>query len=117
MDNRRNGLYYIENPSYAGENFADKWNTHPDRASAFFAWLNQAHKELVDERLLNYSRVEMGNHIKRCFGDKTGNDVFNKEAELRRAAIMTGALKVDTATGNLSKNGTIEVPPAHHFGA
>lgn len=117
MDNRRNGLYYIENPSYAGENFADKWNTHPDRASAFFAWLNQAHKELVDERLLNYSRVEMGNHIKRCFGDKTGNDVFNKEAELRRAAIMTGALKVDTATGNLSKNGTIEVPLAHHFGA
>lgn len=117
MDNRRNGLYYIENPSYAGENFADKWNTHPERASAFFTWLNQVHNDLVDERLLDFDRVEMGNHIKRCFGDKTGKDVFNKEAESRRAAIMTGALKVDTATGNLSKNGTIEVPPAHHFGA
>lgn len=29
----------------------------------------------------------------------------------------TGTLKVDTSTGNLSKYGTVSVPPAHHFGA
>ncbi len=45
------GKYYIENPCYTGEdkeNFAEKWNDHPNRAEAFFEWIEQAKTNLID---------------------------------------------------------------------
>lgn len=39
----RNGSkYVIPNPTDPLENFADKWEKHPERATAFFAWLKAA---------------------------------------------------------------------------
>lgn len=39
---KQNGMFYIENPSYAGDNFANKWNEHPERAEAFLnGWKKQ----------------------------------------------------------------------------
>lgn len=35
----------IWNETTAGENFAEKWNSHPDRARSFFAW----HRKLVSD--------------------------------------------------------------------
>ena len=71
-DNMREGQYYIENPSYRGENFADKWNSHPERANAFFMWLKQATTDLAGEELYSLSRVEMGERVKRTFGVSAG---------------------------------------------
>lgn len=115
-NNMRNGQYFIENPSYRGENFADKWNSHPDRATAFFNWLNQAMKDLTGDKVYNMSRIELGRHINRSFGEKTGKAVFAKFAEEERSAITGGALKVDPESGRFSKAGTIVVPPTHHYG-
>lgn len=39
--------YYIPNPSNPQENFADKWNNEPAKATAFFDWLNKAKKDIV----------------------------------------------------------------------
>lgn len=39
--------YYIPNPINPEENFADKWNTEPAKATAFFDWLNQATKDII----------------------------------------------------------------------
>lgn len=50
--------YIIPNPTDPMENFADKWEAHPERAQAFFAWLEQARKDfgqaaiLMDRQLL-----------------------------------------------------------------
>jgi SMODS domain-containing protein len=33
-----NGRWIIWNETTANENFAEKWNSHPDRAASFFAW-------------------------------------------------------------------------------
>jgi hypothetical protein len=30
-----NRYYNIQNPTTQGENFAEKWNTHPERAEGF----------------------------------------------------------------------------------
>ena len=38
----RNGVWWIENPTDPAENFADRWQTHPDRRDAFFKWLTLA---------------------------------------------------------------------------
>jgi len=39
--------YYIPNPSNPQENFADKWNSEPAKATAFFNWLNKAKKDII----------------------------------------------------------------------
>lgn len=39
----RHGQWFIWNDTTPGENFAEKWNSHPDRAASFFAW----HRKLV----------------------------------------------------------------------
>ena len=115
-DNMKDGEYFIENPSYAGENFADKWNTHPERAAAFFTWLKHATNDITSDNLYSYSRIALGNHVKRIFGEKTGKNVFSSIAEKDRAEITSGVKKIDPSSGNLSKAGSIIVPATHHYG-
>lgn len=48
---KRNGKYHISNPTFTGskeENFADKWEEHPERAEAFLNWIEDAKKDLID---------------------------------------------------------------------
>ena len=35
---KRNGIWWVQNPAHTSENFADKWNADPDRATRFFEW-------------------------------------------------------------------------------
>ena len=115
-NNMRDGLFFIENPSFAGENFADKWNKHPERARAFFDWLRQAQLDLVDDKLLRYDRLTMATHTKRAFGENIGEKVFSQMADEDRAAVENDKMKVSTVTGALSSTGTVSVPRNHHFG-
>lgn len=39
--------YYIPNPINPQENFADKWNSEPTKARAFYNWLNKARRDIV----------------------------------------------------------------------
>lgn len=41
----RGGVAWIANPTDPLENFADKWEDHPERGTAFFTWLAQARKD------------------------------------------------------------------------
>ena len=40
--------YVIPNPSNTEENFADKWNKEPAKATAFFKWLEKAKKDIIE---------------------------------------------------------------------
>ena len=116
-DNKREGQYFIENPSYSGENFADKWNTHPERAEMFYNWINQAKRDLIDEHLYDSNRISMGRHIQEVFGENTGKAVFSVMAEKDHKDIKDGVLKVSAVTGALASTGTIKVMANHHHGA
>lgn len=59
------GFWVVQNPTIDGENFAEKWNTHPKRKDAFFNWIDQLEKDIVkilesanDEKLLKKSVAE-----------------------------------------------------------
>lgn len=41
----RAGVDWVENPADPAENFADKWEKHPERRDAFFEWLQQARND------------------------------------------------------------------------
>jgi len=46
------GSYSIENPSCLTENFAEKWKEHPERATAFFEWIEQAKLDLLENVIM-----------------------------------------------------------------
>lgn len=55
------GQYYIPNPSNPLENFADKWNSEPEKAKAFYDWLNKAKNDITAVTpfiIDDYSRLE-----------------------------------------------------------
>jgi len=117
FENKRGGQYYIENPSYQSENFADKWNEHPSRAVAFFEWLAKARQDLVDGKLLSYSKVQMATNMSDTLGTATTKRVFGEMAKEDEKAIAQDKLKVETKTGILSASGSLSIPPNHHHGA
>ena len=50
---KRGGVYWIENPTDRSENFADRWETHPERREAFFSWLEAARKDFQKDQWQN----------------------------------------------------------------
>ncbi len=114
------GEYHIDNPSYTGgdtENFADKWNEHPERAGAFFQWLKKAQEDLIEAKLYGFVRTQMAENIKKCLGEVTQNRVFTQIAEEDRKAIETQKKKLDTTTGGITSSGNVSIPRSHHYGA
>ena len=43
----RQGVAWIANPTDPAENFADKWQEHPERRDAFFEWLEEARADFA----------------------------------------------------------------------
>lgn len=64
----RNGVYWIPNPTMPKENFADKWEIYPERASAFFGWLTKAKKEIVSNPLAATGLDHISNEYEKVFG-------------------------------------------------
>lgn len=78
-ENKRNGEYFIENPSYTGkekENFAEKWNKNPERAEAFFDWLQQAKTHLIKSIEIFDDKADLGSVISISLGDNVANKAF-----------------------------------------
>ena len=50
---KRNSIYWVENPTNPEENFADKWEKMPQKAYIFYEWLNKLNgivEELLNEK-------------------------------------------------------------------
>lgn len=113
---KEDGSYSIPNPSYAGEDFADKWKEHPERQAAFFAWLKQLQSDFNLQNMMSRDRVGMGSTIKKSFGAASGAMIFGVRGFAEANAVKTGEIKVNTSTGNLTRTGTVTVPPSRHYG-
>lgn len=64
----KEGRWYIWNETTVGENFAEKWNIHPERAKSFFTW----HRKLVDD-IKALRTVEGLDQIARSLTDSLGD--------------------------------------------
>lgn len=114
------GEYNVNNPCYTGgdsENFADKWNTHPERAKAFFWWLDKAKEDLIATKLYGFVRTQMAENVKKSLGAVTHDRVFRRMAEEERKGIFDQRTKVNPTTGALTTSGSVPVPRNHHYGA
>ena len=110
-----NGEYHVNNPSYSGENFADKWNIKPEKAQAFFSWLKELQNDFVEEKLTEMSQINLFKKIKKLFGENIGIAVINEMKNIENEKINNGTLMVNTSTGMLTERGTIKVPRNHHY--
>ncbi len=115
-----NGLeYHIDNPTYTGtekENFADKWNEHPERAEAFFRWLKKAKEDLINNRIYSMFRTQLAENFEQALGKVTTHRVFTDIAKDERTAIENQTKKIVTSTGAISSTGSISIPRSHHYG-
>jgi len=117
--NIKENQYHIDNPSYTGEekeNFADKWNEHPERATVFFAWLDRAKADLIDHPVNITDRIELSEHLNTALGGKATRRVFSRIAQEERDAIVSQTVKVDPLTGGISKAGVVNIPKHRHYG-
>ena len=92
---KKNGKYYISNPTYTGstkENFADKWDEHPERATAFMNWIDDAKKDLIDifSCADTYSKVAV--LLEKSMGEKVAKHVF---ADLPQALEDSKKLQIE----------------------
>lgn len=64
----RQGVYWIANPTDPSENFADRWQTNPERAKAFFEWLEAARMHFGEVQGLSDAGIVL-NELSRSLGD------------------------------------------------
>lgn len=114
--NKNENGYFIADPSNEAENLADKWNTHPERAEAFFEFLRCVQNDFNWEKLKIMDSIELSRHLKKILGEEMITEVYNEMAEESKLGQNQGNLKVDPRKGILSATGSIIVPESHHFG-
>lgn len=77
--------YIIRNPTDALENFADKWEDHPERAAAFYAWLAQAREDFAAAgHLVEHRRMSS------VLASRMGQDVTDQASHNASQALGTG---------------------------
>lgn len=105
--------YIISNPTDALENFADKWEVHPERAHAFFRWLEQARTDFVSAgQLVEHRRISS------VLEDHLGRDIIGRVTEgalqsttSGRASLLQGATAASaSAPTNVSFADSPRVP-------
>jgi hypothetical protein len=90
--------YIVENPTTAGENFAERWNSEPQRAIAFHQWHA---KVLADiDALLNVEGLDrIQALLVRMLGARSVNPVFERRLEKISNARANSQLYVAPRTG------------------
>jgi hypothetical protein len=108
----QNGLWLIPNPVAPEENFADRWNRHPERARRFFDWMERARADFAGlgsdlglDTVLEKMAESFGEIPARRAGKRFGGEIVSVRGK--------GALGV-AATGLLGPRSTRPVP-SHTF--
>ncbi|MFD2054913.1 nucleotidyltransferase [Mesorhizobium calcicola] len=77
-------MYVVANETTIGENFAERWNKEPARATAFYAWNAKA---LADFE--NLSELEGLDRISKKLGDAYGKTVVSRVMDARTEQISS----------------------------
>lgn len=93
----RGGVSWVPNPTDLRENFADRWETHPERKAAFFEWLEHAR---ADFRAA--SEAHSAESIVDILSPRLGQRLVQRAAGRRVAKGTAGAGRVSLLSGAAS---------------
>ncbi len=85
---RHDGRYWVSNPTDPLENFADKWAEYPERATAFFEWLERVRIEFAQAARSTDRRV-----ITETVGRGIGGPLADRAARRRQPPTRPALLK------------------------
>jgi hypothetical protein len=109
------GKKFVRNPVDSTENFADKWQTNPQRQENFYRWLAKLKADL--ERAETITGVQ---NVGELFGESLGTRVVQKAINEHMDALYkqreSGQLKMSKGTGALGVTGAVTVPRHTNFG-
>ena len=110
------GNFLIKNPVNPLENFADKWNENPRKATLFFDWLEEARE---DFKVLILKKgeglLEVSKPLKRYFGENIVTRAFNDVAAQTLKEREENKLFMAAGTGILSTQNTPKsIPVTQH---
>lgn len=93
---KRGDVLWVANPSNPEENFADRWETHPERQTAFFEWLKRARTDFV--RVAHHSDAKtILTELQDSFGEALIENAKSGIDGLSAPAIHTGRRTTSTA--------------------
>ena len=101
----RDGVFWVPNPIDHGENFADRWKAHPERARAFYHWAESASadfRSMTSAVGLDALTKSMG----AAFGGDAATRVAVKLGERARRQRERGKLKISKG-GTLGSSGRV----------
>ncbi|MCK1309869.1 MULTISPECIES: nucleotidyltransferase [unclassified Bradyrhizobium] len=110
-------IYSVPNETTQGENFAERWNSEPQRAKAFFDWHARALRDF--EYLATLEGVDViTKSLSSTLGDGAIRKVMDSHTESISLARAATRLFVAPAIGLSLSNtaGAVEVPRNTHFG-
>ncbi len=82
-----NGVSVIANPSDPLENFADKWNKHPERRAAFFEWLERARNDFS-----NAEKAYGRQAVSKSLSSSLGTSLTERALSRRSPKTLAGTL-------------------------
>lgn len=101
IEKDENGNIIIKNPVNENENFADKWQKHPERRKAFFKFMTELEQDLVKNKILLEGNIrEKADWYKKLFGENIVKKVYENIANETRS-------KREKANIYLKDNGNI----------
>lgn len=98
----RNGVAWVENPVMPDENFADKWQIHPEKKVSFYSWVKHAKQDLISNPLEMFGIDTIGNHYKKVLGELPVNRALNSIGDEMRHARSSGTLYINGLSGGIS---------------
>lgn len=111
----RKGVRWIPNPVNSSENFADKWQTEPQKEQKFYQWASQLE---TDIRRLSDSMGQglpaIQKILEQMFGERISKDVFREYAASFFNKRNNGTLRTAVGTGILGSIGSV-ANAAHNF--
>jgi len=120
----RNGVWWIENPTDPAENFADKWESNPERKEAFFKWLEYAREDFTEiatennrHLILEAATESFGASVASRAAGRAGAQQGAKGALalFQRAKNVLGAAHRQTAPWVVRKSGKVEIDRVRMF--
>lgn len=105
---------WVPNPINPVENFADKWQEHPEREKKFYQWLEQLQVDI------HYAMSQIGvpkvqEALSKSFGEIPVTRAFYAIGEQTRINTQSGRSRLDVVSGITSTGATV-IRPHNFFG-
>jgi hypothetical protein len=110
-------IYSVPNETTQGENFAERWNSEPQRAKSFYQWQARALQDFEHIAALVGQDV-ISKSLSSTFGNGVVRKVMDAHTDSISSARAAARLFVAPTTGlSLFRSaGAVEVPRNTHFG-